>query len=247
MRKQAEGVGPPRFLERLGELPVLPAPGFPCQRPHDLLRHAAIARGVEGRLLDFGRQPSQVLAHQIDERLRGVRSEVEPGGARPLAHPADDLAARRRRYLHLIPLGENPEARGLPVGTRRDEQHRRALRRPSGGVAPSLGQGIPQAVGHLGPEIRHPAHEDQPAAREERQRRSGGDEDFRGQLVRVEDLAIQAGGLVVGQERPGQALDHVVDEEGLGAVEEEQRGDTSGRGVAEEGADLQLRILRRRS
>jgi len=63
----------------------------------------------------------------------------------------------------------------------------------------------------------------------------------------VEDLAIQAGGLVVGQDRSGQALHHVVDEEGLGAVEKEKRGDTSGRGVAEEGADLQLRILRRRS
>ena len=53
----------------------------------------------------------------------------------------------------------------------------------------------------LAREIRHPAHEHEPAAREERQRRSGGDQGFRGQLVRVEDLAIPAGGLVVGQER----------------------------------------------
>jgi hypothetical protein len=63
----------------------------------------------------------------------------------------------------------------------------------------------------------------------------------------VEDLAIPAGGLIVGQERPGQARHHVVDEEGLGSVEEEERWDTPGRGVAEEGGDLQLRTLRRRS
>jgi hypothetical protein len=63
----------------------------------------------------------------------------------------------------------------------------------------------------------------------------------------VEDLPVPVGGLVVGQERLGQPRDEVVDEEGLGSVEEEKRGDTSGRGVAEESADLQLRTLRRRS
>jgi len=34
----------------------------------------------------------------------------------------------------------------------------------------------------------------------------------------VEDLAVPVGGLVVGQERLGQARDDLVDEEGLGPV-----------------------------
>ena len=63
----------------------------------------------------------------------------------------------------------------------------------------------------------------------------------------MEDLAVPVGGLVVGQQRLGQTRDDLVEEEGLGPVEEEKRGDTSGRGVAEESADLQLRTLRRRS
>jgi hypothetical protein len=63
----------------------------------------------------------------------------------------------------------------------------------------------------------------------------------------VENLAIHAGGLIVGQDRPGQALQDVVDEEGLRPVEEKERWDAPGRGVAEEGGDLQLRTLRRRS
>jgi hypothetical protein len=63
----------------------------------------------------------------------------------------------------------------------------------------------------------------------------------------VEHLAVPVGGLVVGQERLVQAREDVVDEERLGSVEEEKWGDTSGGGVAEKGADLQLRTLRRRS
>jgi hypothetical protein len=62
----------------------------------------------------------------------------------------------------------------------------------------------------------------------------------------VEDLAVPVGGLVVGQQRRRQARDDVIDEEGLGSVEKEKRGDTSGRDVAEESADLQLRTLRSR-
>ena len=86
--RHAEGVGPTCLLERLGELPVLPGAGLPCQGPHDLLRHAAIARGVEGRLLDLGGQPRQVLADQIDERLRRVRSEVELRPRAPARAPS---------------------------------------------------------------------------------------------------------------------------------------------------------------
>jgi len=63
----------------------------------------------------------------------------------------------------------------------------------------------------------------------------------------VEDLAVPAGGLIVRQEGPRQTLDEVVDEERLRSVQQEERGDTPGRGVAEEGGDLQLRTLRRRS
>jgi hypothetical protein len=63
----------------------------------------------------------------------------------------------------------------------------------------------------------------------------------------VEDLAVPGGSLVVRQERPGQALDDVVDEERLRAMQEQKRGDTARCGVAEEGGDLQLRTLRMRS
>ena len=133
------------------------------------------------------------------------------------------------------------------VGARGHEQDRRALRRPPDGRAPGLGQRVPQAVGRLRGEIRHPAHEDEAAPGEERERGARGDERLRGQLVRVEEPRDSAGGLIVGQERPGQALHDVVDEEGLGPVEEKERWDTPGRGVAEEGGDLQLRTLRRRS
>jgi hypothetical protein len=63
----------------------------------------------------------------------------------------------------------------------------------------------------------------------------------------VEDLAVPGGGRLVREQRPAQARDELVDQERLRPVEEEERRDTSGRGVAEEGGDLQLRTLRRRS
>ena len=131
---------------------------------------------------------------------------------------------------------------------RRDEQDRRALRRPPAGrrrrasASASRSRSATLAPRSATPRTRtsrRPAKSESDAP--------GGDEGFRGELVRVEDLAIPAGGLVVGQERPGQALDDLVDEEGLGPVEEEERWDAPGRGVAEEGGDLQLRTLRRRS
>jgi hypothetical protein len=63
----------------------------------------------------------------------------------------------------------------------------------------------------------------------------------------MKDLAITVGGFLVGKEGSGQALEGVVDEERLGPVQQEERRDAPGRGVAEEGGDLQLRTLRRRS
>jgi hypothetical protein len=63
----------------------------------------------------------------------------------------------------------------------------------------------------------------------------------------VEDLAIAGRGRIVGEQRPRQALDELVQEERLRPVEEEERRDTPPRRVAEEGGDFQLRTLRRRS
>ena len=90
-------------------------------------------------------------------------------------------------------------------------------------------------------------NEDEAASPEKRQRRARRHEGVGRHLIGVEDLAVPAGGLLVGQEGPGQAVHDVVDEERLGPVDEQQRWDTPGRGVAEEGGDLQVRTLRRRS
>ena len=50
---------------------------------------------------------------------------------------------------------------------------------------------------------------------------------------------FQSRGLLIGQEGPGHALEEVVDEERLRPVQQEERRDAPGRGVAEEGGDLQ--------
>jgi hypothetical protein len=64
----------------------------------------------------------------------------------------------------------------------------------------------------------------------------------------VENFAIAGrGGRIVGEDGAGQALDQLVEQKGLGPVQEEERRDTPSRRVAEEGGDLQLRTLRRRS
>jgi hypothetical protein len=63
----------------------------------------------------------------------------------------------------------------------------------------------------------------------------------------MKDLAVPARGLLVRQDGPGEPLDDVVDQEGLGTVQQEERGDAPGRGVAEERGDLQVRTPRRRS
>jgi hypothetical protein len=64
----------------------------------------------------------------------------------------------------------------------------------------------------------------------------------------VENFAIagRRGGIVA-ENGAGQALDQLVEEERLRPVQEEERRDTAPRRVAEEGGDLQLRTLRRRS
>jgi hypothetical protein len=63
----------------------------------------------------------------------------------------------------------------------------------------------------------------------------------------MEDLTIAGRARIVGEERPGQPLDELVEQEGLRPVEEQERRDAPPRRVAEEGGDLQLRTLRRRS
>src|SRR5262249_9545994 len=144
-------------------------------------------------------------------------------------------------------VGEDSETRGSPVGARGYEQHRRALRRPSPGRAAGGGQGVSQAVGALGREIRPSAGESGTAGGGKGKGRPPGDEGLGSDLVGVQQLAVPAGGRIVAKERPGQVLHHLLDEEHLWTVQEEERWDTPGRGVAEEGGDLQLRILRRRS
>ena len=63
----------------------------------------------------------------------------------------------------------------------------------------------------LAAQIPYPAHEDEAAAGEERERRAGRDEALGRELVGMKDLAVPVGGLIVRQEGPGQALDEVVD------------------------------------
>jgi hypothetical protein len=63
----------------------------------------------------------------------------------------------------------------------------------------------------------------------------------------MEHLPVPAGGLLVREKRAGQTGEDVVDEEGFRPVQQQKRGDASGRGVAKESGDLQLRTLRRRS
>ena len=67
-----------------------------------------------------------------------------------------------------------------------------------------------------------------------------GDQGFRGQPVGVEDLAVQSAAWSSGRSAWVSRATTSSTRRGLGSVEEEKRGDTSGRGVAEEGADLQL-------
>jgi hypothetical protein len=63
----------------------------------------------------------------------------------------------------------------------------------------------------------------------------------------VKDLAVPVSGLFIRQDGAGHALEEVVDKERFGSVEQEERRDAPGRGVAKESRDLQLRTLRRRS
>ena len=238
---------PSRLLEGLRQLPVLAGPGLPGQRPDDVLGHAAVPARVERGLLELGRQPAQVLPHQVDERLRGLGHEVEPGAARPLPQPADHGAPRRRPHLDLVRLGEDPEPGSPAVRARGHQEHGRALRGPAAGRSSRLGQRVAEPVGRLGRQIGHAPDEDETAAAEERERGAGSHEGVGRELVGVEDLAVPVAGLLVRQERPGHALEEVVDEERLRPVQQEERRDAPGRGFAEEGGDLQLRTLRRRS